>query len=95
MNRWVGFICMLLLLLRKSPVLAQLFVAAALGWLLLQILGKRGWRECYLVDFTCYKPPAERQANAQLVIYFVARTEPIIPEHMKFQWRVFLRSGVG
>ncbi|GLJ43764.1 hypothetical protein SUGI_0911080 [Cryptomeria japonica] len=42
MNRWFGFICMLLLLLRKSPVLAQLFVATALGYLLLQILGKRG-----------------------------------------------------
>ncbi|GLJ43756.1 hypothetical protein SUGI_0910920 [Cryptomeria japonica] len=70
-------------------------MAAALGCLLLEILGKRGRRECYLVDFTCYKPPAERQVNTEMSIYLSARTEPIIPEHSKFQWKIFLRSGLG
>ncbi|GLJ43765.1 hypothetical protein SUGI_0911090 [Cryptomeria japonica] len=65
--------------------------SGGVGWLLLQ----RRRRECYLVDFTCYKPPAERQANAELSIYFSISTEPTIPENLKFQWRLFLRSGVG
>ncbi|GLJ43752.1 hypothetical protein SUGI_0910870 [Cryptomeria japonica] len=92
---WVGFLCLLLLLLRISSVLWHLFVAAALGWLLNQILGKRGRRECYLVDFTGYKPPAEHQVNTEVSIYLSTRTEPIIPEHFKFQWKIFLRSGLG
>ncbi|GLJ43749.1 hypothetical protein SUGI_0910820 [Cryptomeria japonica] len=95
MKRWVGFVCMLLLLLRNSSVLSQLFVAAALGWLLLQLLAKQRWRECFLVDFTCYKPPAERQANAEFSIYVSLSTEPIIPENLKFQWKIFLSSGLG
>ncbi|GLJ43758.1 hypothetical protein SUGI_0910950 [Cryptomeria japonica] len=95
MKPWAGFVCLLLLLLRISSLLAHLFMAAALGWLLLEILGKRGRRECYLVNFTCYKPPAERQVNTEMSIYLSARTDPIIPEHSKFQWKIFLRSGLG
>ncbi|GLJ43760.1 hypothetical protein SUGI_0911010 [Cryptomeria japonica] len=95
MKRWVGFVCMLLLLLRNSSVLSQLCVATALGWLLLQLLAKQSRRECFLVDFTCYKPPAERQANAELSIYVSFSTEPIIPENLKFQWKIFLSSGLG
>ncbi|GLJ43773.1 hypothetical protein SUGI_0911260 [Cryptomeria japonica] len=70
-------------------------MAAALGCLLLEIIGKRGRRECYLVDFTCYKPPAERQVNTEMSLYLSASTEPIIPERSKFQWKIFLRSGLG
>ncbi|GLJ43738.1 hypothetical protein SUGI_0910700 [Cryptomeria japonica] len=96
MNRCVGFVCILLELLYKRSVLAQLFVvAAALGWLLVQVIAKWRRQECYLVDFTCYKPPAERQANTEMSIYISASSEPIIPENSKFQWKIFLRSGLG
>ncbi|GLJ43667.1 hypothetical protein SUGI_0909050 [Cryptomeria japonica] len=87
---------MLLLLLRNNSVLSQLCVATALGWLLLKLLAKRRQRrECFLVDFTCYKPPVERQANAELSIYVSLSAETIIPENLKFQWKIFLSSGLG
>ncbi|GLJ43742.1 hypothetical protein SUGI_0910740 [Cryptomeria japonica] len=75
---------MLLLLLHNRSVLVDLIVAAALGWLLLQFVAKRKRRECYLVDFTYYKPPAERQANTEFNIYLLGRTEPLIPGHLRF-----------
>ncbi|GLJ43761.1 hypothetical protein SUGI_0911020 [Cryptomeria japonica] len=66
-----------------------------LGWLLLQLLAKQRTRECFLVEFTCYKPPAECQANTELSIYVSLSREPIILENLKFQWKIFLSSGLG
>ncbi|GLJ18596.1 hypothetical protein SUGI_0331160 [Cryptomeria japonica] len=51
--------------------------------------------ECYLVDFTCYKPPLERQVNSELSVYFQAKLEPMDMERLDFQWKVYLRSGLG
>ncbi|GLJ43737.1 hypothetical protein SUGI_0910690 [Cryptomeria japonica] len=89
----MDFLC-LALVLERSAVL-HLIIAAVLGRLLIHVLGRQRQRECYLVDFTCYKPAAERMANTELSIYFSARPEPIIPDRLGFQWRIYLRSGLG
>ncbi|GLJ18594.1 hypothetical protein SUGI_0331130 [Cryptomeria japonica] len=54
-----------------------------------------GRHECYLVDFTCYKPPPERQVNTELSVYFQGKQEPLDMERLDFQWKMYLRSGLG
>eukprot|EP01018_Ginkgo_biloba_P009411 Gb_27863 [translate_table: standard] len=52
-------------------------------------------RECYLVDYTCYKPPDERKIITEISIYISGRQEPLNAEKLNFQWMVYLRSGLG
>ncbi|GLJ09077.1 hypothetical protein SUGI_0101360 [Cryptomeria japonica] len=73
-------------------------VGFALSGLLLVLIyrtptGSR--HECYLVDFACYKPPPERQVNTELSVYFQAKQEPLDLESLDFQWKIYLRSGLG
>lgn len=65
------------------------------GWLFLITRQRYSRHQCYLVDFACYKPPAERQVNTDLSIYFSAMQEPINADNEKFQWRIYRRSGLG
>ncbi|GLJ38735.1 hypothetical protein SUGI_0789700 [Cryptomeria japonica] len=56
---------------------------------------KRRQRECYLVDYSCYRVPEDRKMNAETSIYFSCNYQPLVAEHLGLQWKVFLRSGLG
>lgn len=63
-------------------------------WLFL-IIRQRSDNQCYLMDFTCYKPPTERLVSKVLSIYFTLRNEPINVDNANFFWKFYQRSGLG
>eukprot|EP01018_Ginkgo_biloba_P009421 Gb_17018 [translate_table: standard] len=52
-------------------------------------------RHCYLVDYSCYKPPSYRKLNTEASIYMSLKHEPVFVDQLDFQWKIYLRSGLG
>ena len=62
---------------------------------LFYVMTRRRRGECYLVDYSCYRPPDDRKMNTEACIYFCVSTEPAVADRMDLQWKVDLRSGLG
>eukprot|EP01018_Ginkgo_biloba_P038614 Gb_08308 [translate_table: standard] len=49
---------------------------------------------CYLLAYSCYKPPDERKMNSELSEYVIRQREPPL-DSIKFQVNVHIKSGLG
>jgi 3-ketoacyl-CoA synthase len=91
---WVGdFRCVKEIIVRRA--IEILLVCSMVGVGLFYLIRHRPRHQCYLVDFTCYKPPEEREMNTEISVYITGRHEPINVDNSNFQWRIYLRSGLG
>eukprot|EP00252_Welwitschia_mirabilis_P007828 TRINITY_DN19549_c0_g1_i1.p1 TRINITY_DN19549_c0_g1~~TRINITY_DN19549_c0_g1_i1.p1 ORF type:complete len:469 (-),score=-37.40 TRINITY_DN19549_c0_g1_i1:137-1543(-) len=75
---------------------------ALLAWALLLALSliaattfHKRRRNCYLLDYACYKPPEERKLSTEVSVYVMGLPALLDIQKLRFQWRIHLRSGLG
>jgi len=78
----------LLYLLYLVPTLYSCF-------LIWKMLEERRDRECYILNYQCYKPPNDRMLGTEFCGKLIKRTENLGPSEYRFLLKAIVSSGIG
>ncbi|KAL9296654.1 hypothetical protein ACSQ67_022550 [Phaseolus vulgaris] len=59
------------------------------------MLEERRDRECYILDYQCYKPPNHRMLGTEFCGKLIKRTENLGPSEYRFLLKAIVSSGIG
>ncbi|KAL2328690.1 hypothetical protein Fmac_022117 [Flemingia macrophylla] len=65
------------------------------GFLIWKMVEERRDRECYIVDFQCYKPPKERMLGTEFCGQLIKRTKNLGINEYRFLLKAIVSSGIG
>ncbi|KAK7341741.1 hypothetical protein VNO80_24680 [Phaseolus coccineus] len=64
-------------------------------FLIWKMLEERRDRECYILDYQCYKPPNNRMLGTEFCGKLIKRTENLGPSEYRFLLKAIVSSGIG
>ena len=64
-------------------------------FLIWKMLDERRDRECYILNYQCYKPPNDRMLGTEFCGKLIRRTENLGPSEYRFLLKAIVSSGIG
>ncbi|KAK7404629.1 hypothetical protein VNO78_05584 [Psophocarpus tetragonolobus] len=65
------------------------------SFLIWKMWDERRERECYILNYQCYKPPKERMLGTEFCGRLIKRTQNLGPSEYRFLLKAIVNSGIG